>query len=338
MTSVTVSAGELEDAIALALRSAGASTANAASVARALANAEIDGQKGHGLSRVPSYASQCQVGKVKGRAEPTANLVKPGTLLVDAAHGFAYPAIDLALERLPGMVRKNGIAAAAITRSHHFGVAGHHVERLAEAGFVALVLGNTPRAMAAWGGKAPVLGTNPLAFAAPLRGRAPLVIDLALSGVARGKIMTAAQRGEAIPEGWALDADGNPTTDAKAALGGTLLPLGGAKGAALALMVEVLAAGLTGACLASEASSFLDSAGPPPSVGHVLIAIDAAGFAGAEVFADRALALAAMIEAESGVRLPGSRRLALRQRAVREGVTVDGNLLEQVRALAGKRE
>jgi len=181
-----------------------------------------------------------------------------------------------------------------------------------------------------------VFGTNPIAFAAPRRGAPPLVVDMALSEVARGKIVTAAQKGEPIPLGWAVDANGQPTTDAKAALAGTLVPAGGAKGAALALMVETLAVALTGANFAFEASSFLDASGPPPGAGQVLIAIDPGGFAGAEIFADRLAALAGAIEADAGARLPGSRRITLREKARRENIAVDARTLADVEAIAAR--
>src|SRR5690606_31457722 len=190
--------------------------------------------------------------------------------------------------------------------------------------------------MAAWGGKRAIFGTNPIAFAAPRRGQPPLVIDMALSEVARGKIVTAAQKGEAIPLGWAVDANGQPTTDAKAALAGTLVPAGGAKGAALALMVETLAVALTGANFAFEASSFLDAEGPPPGAGQLLIVLDPAGFAGAEAFSNRMSALTTMIEADAGARMPGTKRLALRERAAATGVLVDAKLLADVSALAAQ--
>ena len=155
------------------------------------------------------------------------------------------------------------------------------VERLAQAGMVALFFANAPAAMAPWGGKRALFGTDPIAFACPLPDHAPIVVDMSLSKVARGHILAAIQKGEPIPEGWALDADGKPTTDAKAALAGTMVPLGDAKGTALALMVELLAAGLTGANFAHEASSFLDAEGPPPGTGQLIIAIDASAFGNA---------------------------------------------------------
>jgi (2R)-3-sulfolactate dehydrogenase (NADP+) len=336
MNEMTIDATELEALIAAALVASKTSQANARAVARALTQAEVDGQIGHGLSRVPSYAAQAQSGKVDGRAMPQLTQTRPGSVMIDVKNGFAYAAFDLAIARLPDLAKTSGVAAAGFTRSHHFGVAGQHVERLAEAGMVALAFGNTPKAMAPWGGSRPVFGTNPIAFAAPLQGRPPLVVDLALSQVARGKILTAAQKDEPIPAGWAVDERGVPTTDAAAALKGALSPIGGAKGAALALMVEVLAVALTGARFGFEASSFFEAEGAPPGVGQLLIGIDPAGFAGADVFTDRMAALAGMIEGSGGSRLPGSRRLALRERAAREGIRVDAKLLAEVHALAGR--
>lgn len=335
MTQTTITAADLEVLIARAMEACNTAAANARSVARALTQAEIDGQKGHGLSRVPSYGSQSKSGKVDGHAVPEARQARPGSLMIDAKHGFAFPAFDLAIARLPEMAAANGIAAAGFTCSHHFGVAGRHVERLAEAGLVALAFGNTPKAMAPWGGRRPLYGTNPIAFAVPNRGNPPMVVDMALSQVARGKILTAAQKGEAIPAGWAVDEHGASTTDAAAALKGALLPVGGAKGAALALMVEVLAVALTGARFGFEASSFFEAEGPPPGVGQFLIVIDPGAFGGADVFADRIAALAGMIESDGDARLPGSRRIALREKAAREGLAVDSKLLAEVWALAG---
>jgi (2R)-3-sulfolactate dehydrogenase (NADP+) len=333
--TTTLGAVELEALIASALVASNTGAANAGSVARALAQAEIDGQKGHGLSRVPIYAAQARAGKVDGHATPSLRQMRPGSLMVDVANGFVFPALDLALERLPALAAANGIVAAGFMRSHHFGVVGRHVERLAEAGLVALAFANTPKALAPWGGRQPVFGTNPLAFAAPQRSEPPIVVDLALSQVARGKILTAAQKGEPIPAGWAVDEHGNPTTDAKVALKGALQPIGGAKGAALALMVEVLAVALTGASFSYEASSFFDAEGPPPAVGQLLVAIDPNAFAGREAFLDRLAVLAGAIASDTGARLPGSRRLAAREKAQREGVAVDAQLLAEVRALAG---
>ncbi len=323
---------EAEALAAAALTACGASAASAASTARALVAAEADGQAAHGLARVPAYAAQVRSGKVKGDAVPVATRAAPGVLRVDADHGFAYPAIDLALEGLVPLARAQGIAAAAVHRSHHFGQVGAHAERLADAGLVALVFGNTPKAMAFYGGRRAMLGTNPLAFAAPLADGAPLVVDLALSVAARGKIVAAQKAGKTIPADWAVDRDGRPTTDPAAALSGTLSPIGGAKGGALALMVEILGAALTAGAFGWEASSFFDAEGAPPDMGHLFIAIDPGPTSGG-AFASRMATLAAAMAEEPESRLPGSRRLAARELARAEGVAVPSALLAEIRAL-----
>jgi (2R)-3-sulfolactate dehydrogenase (NADP+) len=333
MRQRAVKPGELKTLVTRAFVANATAPENAVSVATALVGAEVDGQVGHGLSRVPAYAAQARSGKVNGRAVPRATRTAPAAVVVDAADGFAYPAIDLALREIAQLAPATGIAAAAIHHSHHFGVAGRHVERLAEQGLIGLIFGNSPKAIAPWGGKAALFGTNPIAFAAPRRAGSPLVIDLSLSKVARGKIMVAAQRGEAIPEGWALDAEGKPTTDAKAALDGAMLPMGDAKGAALVLMVEILAAALTGSSFGFEAASFFDAEGPPPRVGQFLIGIEPKPFAGL-AFVERVERLIEAILDQPGARLPGVRRLAERD-AVKTGtLRVDAKLLAEIETLA----
>lgn len=326
----TLTLPEAEVLVAQALIRCRTSRDNAASVARALVAAEADGLKGHGLSRVPSYAAQAKAGKVDGFAIAAIERLRPGAAVIDAKHGFAFPSLAVAVGLLPDMARATGIASAAIHRSHHCGAAGHPVERLADQGLVALMFANTPAAIAPWGGAKAVFGTNPIAFACPLPDRPPLVIDLALSKVARGNILAAKQKGEPIPRGWALDAEGHPTTDPDAALAGTMLPLGDAKGTLLALMVELLAAGLTGANFAADASSFLDATGPPPGTGQLIIAFDPAAFGGS---AERFAILIKAIEAQPGARLPGSRRLEARAMAAQEGLSVSDAFIDEIKSL-----
>lgn len=305
----------------------GASAANAEAIARALVAAEADGLKGHGLSRIPTYLSMLATGKADGQAKPAVTRAAPGVIAVDAANGFAYPAIEVALAELPAIARAQGIAAAAISRSNHCGAAGHHAEALANEGLVAFMFSNAPAAMAPWGGKAPVFGTNPVAFAAPVTGGQPIVVDLSVSKVARGNILAAKQKGQPIPEGWALDKDGNPTTDAEAALAGTMVPMGDAKGAALALMVEILSAVLVGANLSFEQTSFFDGKGPSPGTGHLIIAMDPQAF-GHRGFAERMTALVGAVTGQEGTRLPGARRIDLRAKARAEGLAVPDEVLK----------
>lgn len=306
--------------------------ANGRMVADALIGAELTGQTGHGLRRLPSYGAQSAAGKIDGHAVPKAERTRPGALSIDAANGFAYPAIALAMAALPDMAREQGIAAAGIRRSSHAGVTGLFVEELGRQGLVALMFVNTPAAIAPWGGARPLFGTNPIAFSAPVPGAEPLVIDLSVSKVARGKILAAGQKGEPIPEGWAFDADGRPVTDPKAALAGTMAPMGDAKGAALALMVELLAAGVTGANFAAEASSFFTADGPPPGTGQLLIALDPLALGGETALA-RIGTLAAAVEGQPDARLPGRRRQALRARIVAEGIPLDTALAAEIDAL-----
>jgi len=323
---------EARELAATALEACGTTPANAAATAEALVQAEIDGQAGHGLSRVPSYAAQAMSGKVRGDAEPAIERLSAAAVRIDGGLGFAYPAIRRALDELRLIARTQVVGMAAIHRSHHFGQAGAHVEKLAEAGLIGLMFGNTPKAMAVWGGTKPLLGTNPIAFACPLPAREPLVIDLALSKVARGKIMAAGKAGKPIPEGWALDAEGRPTNDPAAALKGSMLPIGEAKGGALALMVEIMSAALVGSSFGFEASSLFEGEGDPPNLGQTLLALDPDRLSGGAFMARMQALLGALAE-EPEVRLPGSRRLASRERAKLEGLPVGQALVDEIRSL-----
>jgi (2R)-3-sulfolactate dehydrogenase (NADP+) len=332
MSEVVLSLDELRTLAVAVLVAHDTSEVNAAYVADALVAAEADGQKGHGMSRLPSYAAQAASGKVDGRAVPDAEDVSTAAVRIDAKGGFAFPAMDMAIHRLTALAANTGIAVAVVRRSHHFGQAGYHVERLAEHGLIGLLFGNSPKAIAPWGGRQGVFGTNPIAFAAPRRQGLPLLIDLSLSKVARGKVMLAAKCGEPIPEGWAFDTDGRPTTDAAAALAGTMAPMGDAKGAALVMMVEILAAALTGANFGFEASSFFDAEGEPPGVGQMLLAIDPERLSGGS-FAGRIETLLATVLGQPGTRLPGARRQGLRAKARADGVALPRALVDELRQM-----
>jgi (2R)-3-sulfolactate dehydrogenase (NADP+) len=204
---------------------------------------------------------------------------------------------------------------------------------VAQAGLVGLAFTNSPAAINAWGGKRPFYGTNPVAAVFPRRDADPIVVDLALTEVARGKIMLYAKEGKPIQPGWAVDADGNPTTDAKAALSGSLTAIGGAKGAALALMVEALTVALTGAACSFENDSFFEP-GNRPRIGHAILAIDPAALAGAEAYFSRLEAMVSRMLADDGARLPGVRRQQAAAKALAEGVDVPDALHQELRALA----
>lgn len=317
-----------------ALEKAGAGPAMAHATARALVAAEAQGLASHGLSRVPQYCSHLKLGRADGSAIPKVIQSRGGAVLIDAADGLAFPACELAVLEAIVRAKENGIAIAGVTNSHHFGVAAWHLGPVAAAGLVGFAFGNSPAAMPMTGGKRALFGTNPIAAAFPRRDASPITIDLSLSEVARGKIMVAAQKGEAIPPGWALDRHGQPTTDAKAALEGMMLPMGGTKGAMLALMVELMVVALTGAQFGFEADSFFVAAGNRPKIGQAFVVVDPGALAGSEVYFDRVETLVAAMLADEGVRMPGARREALAARASEQGVDIPDALVAQLRALA----
>jgi (2R)-3-sulfolactate dehydrogenase (NADP+) len=327
---------ELETLMTRALERSGATPTMAAATARALAAAEAEGIASHGASRIPQYCGHIANGRATGASVPRIANERGGALLVDAGGGLAFEACAFAARHAIARAREHGVAFAAVTNSNHFGVAAYHVEPIAAAGMVGIAMGNSPAAMPAWGGKRPLFGTNPIAAAFPRRGHAPIVIDLSLSAVARGKIMVAARDGKPIPEGWALDKEGRPTSDAKAALEGSMLPAGGVKGAMLALTVELLVCALSGAAFGFESDSFFSDEGRPTRIGQAILAIDPGALAGNEVYLERVEALVAAMLADDDVRLPGDRRARQRERALREGVAVPAELLAKIRKLAGQ--
>jgi len=330
-----VSLSDLQDLMTTALVAAGTSGPNAACVAKALARAEADGLPSHGASRTTTYADQVISGKIDGHVIPTITRPKPGVVHVDAATGFAFPAIEQGIKAGATAAAETGIAFVAVANSHHFGVAGHHVEDMTTHGMIGLCFGNSPAAIAPWGGGRPLYGTNPIAFACPRTNAPPLVIDLSLAKMARGKVRLAMDRGEPIPEGMAVDADGVMTTDAKAAMSGAMLPMGDAKGASLALIVEVLAAALTASNFGFEATSIFEADGPPPRLGQCFMMIDP-GPPSQNCFADRMEILLTAITDQPGTRLPGDRRLTLRQTAEAEGITLPDALLHDLQSRAKK--
>jgi len=326
----------LEELATRALAAAGANPAMARTTAHALVLAEAQGLASHGLSRVPQYATHLRNGRADGSAIPAIVHDKGAAFLVDAREGLAFPACALAVTEAIARAGSHGVSLGAVTNSHHFGVAADHLRPVAAAGMVGLALGNSPAAMPAAGGARAIFGTNPIAATFPRRGAAALVIDLSLSEVARGKVMVAAREGKPIPLGWALDREGRPTTDPKAALEGSMLAMGGAKGAMLALMVELFVTALTGAAIGFEATSFFVDEGNRPRLGQAFLVVDPAALAGSDIYFARVETLVDAMVGDPAVRLPGARRAALESAAARDGVEIPGPLAAQLAALAGE--
>lgn len=330
-----LAAGPLRALVAAELQRAGSGPAMAEATARALVLAESQGLGSHGLSRVMQYITHLRNGRVNGAAQARVLRRKGGALVVDADEGLAFPACELAVREAVATAREQGVAFVGVVRSHHCGVVVDHLRHAAEAGMVGLGFANSPAAMPAAGGKHPIFGTNPVAAVFPRRGADALMIDLSLSEVARGKVMVAAKNRQPIPLGWALDAEGQPTTDAQAALAGSMLPLGAGtspKGAMLALVVELLVTALIGAHFGFEASSFFVDEGNRPGIGQAFIIVDPGALAGADHYLDRIEVLVQEMLTDPGVRLPGARREVLRRRAETEGIDVPDALLAAWRA------
>ena len=320
--------------MARALMRCGATKAMAAATAGALVAAEMEGISSHGASRIPQYCGHLRNGRAKGSAVPVIARSAKAACLVDAGQGLAYHACAMAVREAIERSKQYGIAFVGIANSNHFGVAAYHVEAIAAVGQVGFAFSNSPAAMPAWGGKRALFGTNPIAATFPRRTAPPLVIDLSLSAAARGRIMVAARDNQPIPEGWALDRDGNPTTDARAALEGTMMPSGGVKGAMLALTVELLVCALTGSAFGFESDSFFEEEGRPTRIGQAFMAIDPGALAGHERYFERVEAVVKAMLADEGVRLPGARRFATEKKARAEGIEIADDLLARIEKLA----
>jgi len=329
-----IALAELRDFASRALQRAGASETMAMMTAAALVDAEAQGLSSHGIARVAQYATHLRNGRADGRAIPVIARERGGAVLIDARCGLAFPACALAVGEAVCRAREFGVSFAAVTNSHHFGVAAWHLAPIAQARMVGLAFGNSPAAMPAAGGRRALFGTNPIAAVFPREASPPLTIDLSLSEAARGKVMVAAKEGRPIPLGWALDAHGQPTTDAKTALQGSMLAMGGTKGAMLALVVELLVTALTGAAMGFEASSFFVDEGNRPRIGQAFVAIDPDALAGNARYFERVETLVTAMLDDEGVRLPGARRAALAECAAQDGVDIAPALLQQLQVLA----
>ena len=318
-----------------ALEKAGANSKMAEAAARHLVRAEEQGLPTHGMSRVPFYCGMLRKGRADGAAQPAMVADRAAACLIDNRDGLPYVSVQWAVEEAIQRARRNGIGFAGFRNSAHVGVLGIHLLAVAEAGLVGLAFTNSPAAIPAWGGKKALFGTNPVAGVFPRKDKDPIVVDLALTTVVRGRIMMAMKRGERIPEGWALDRDGKPTTDPKEAIEhGSLFPIGGAKGAMLGLMFELICASLTGAAIGPEADSFFSEEGNRPRIGQAFIAIDPGALAGMDKFSERVETVVKTMLADPEVRLPGARRFASEKRLRAGGIEIADDLLAKIEQLA----
>ena len=286
-----------------ALLKAGANPVMAKAAANHLLRAEEHGLPTHGMSRVPFYCGFLRNNRADGAARPKMLADRAAVCLIDNCDGLPYESAEWAIGEVIQRARRNGIGFAGITNSAHVGVLGIHLLPVAAAGMVGVAFTNSPAAIPAWGGKKALFGTDPVAFAFPRESGDPLVIDLALTTVVRGKIMMAMQKGEKIPEGWAL-------------------------------AFELICAALTGAAIGTEADSFFADKGNKPKIGHAFLAIDPGALAGHDRYFERVETVITTMLADEGVRLPGSRRFASEKKVRNEGIEIADDLLAKIEQLA----
>jgi (2R)-3-sulfolactate dehydrogenase (NADP+) len=317
------------------LTASGASASMARTAAKYLVAADAQGLATHGVARVATYCAHLESGRADGNAVPRLMRDSAAACLIDAGTGLGFEPCELAVASAAQRAQSYGIGFAGVTNGHHCGALGLLIEPIAKLGMVALAFSTAPAAISPWGGKRPIFGTNPVAAIFPRPAAPPLVVDLSLTQVTRGQIMLLQSEGKPIPEGWGMDKDGNPTTDANAILnGGSLHAVGGLKGTMLALAVELICCALTGALLSHQLESLHLAAGTPLKLGQAFIVIAPASLAGTDIYNERIESLVQAMLQEEGVRLPGERRQKLAEAAERDGIELSDTLLAQLRALA----
>ncbi len=332
MNEVHLSIDDVRSLTLDALVGSGTSQSSAEIVTRSIVASELDGIHSHGLARLPTYCEHVKCGKLDGAAVAAVKQLSAGAWQADTRGGFAHPAIELGFEHLISAAGSNGIASLAVINSYNCGVLGYHVEALARSSLVGLGFTNAPASIAPFGGLTPLFGTNPIACAIPDgKGHAAVVVDQSSSVVAKSELIVHKANRETIPEGWALDARGQSTTDPGEGLEGSMVPAGGYKGAGLALVVELMAAVLTGATLSKNASSFADNKGGHPRTGQFFIAIDPAPYSG-DLFYEQLEELLQAILSQQGARIPGSGRFAARDRIARDGIYIAAALHDRIRS------
>ena len=310
-----------------ALIASGADRENALPLADAVASAEADAIASHGLRYIPIYCSHLKCGKVNGKARPVIQQPAPSVVQVDAKTGFAHPAIKMGFEILLPLAQKTGIAYMTVNNSYNCGVLGYHTEKLSQASkMIALGFTNAPASIAPVGKTNPTIGTNPFSLAIAGEKHPLLLIDQSTSVIAKSEVMAYARENKPLPEGWVLDPEGNPTTDANIGLAGTMVPFGGYKGFGIGLFVEIMAAALSNAQLSINAAPYSGEKGGPPKTGQCFIAIAPQH----QEFQNQIDSLLLQL----GDRIPGDRRFAHRELAEKNGVAVDETLVDKIRQLS----
>jgi LDH2 family malate/lactate/ureidoglycolate dehydrogenase len=336
------SEAELSALGARAFEGLGLPAADAAEVVRILVLADLFGLSTHGLSRIESYGERLQVGGINARPRITTQSVAPALRLVDGDNGVG-PLVGMhALRAAMEAAETCGVGVAFARQSNHFGPISPYGLIAAEAGFASVIGSNATTTIAPWGGSDARLGNSPLGFGVPNPGGDPFLLDMAMSVVARAKIRNALKRGEAIPDTWATDVSGRPTTDPRAALDGFLLPIGGHKGYGLALLVDLFSGLLSNAAYLTHVKSWVDAPDEPQNLGHFFILIDTRRLGSTQWLADRMKDFAAILHASAPadpahpVIVPGEIELRKMARQRQEGITLDPAVVALLRTHAAR--
>jgi len=307
-------------------------------VASVLVEANLRGHPSHGVIRVPKWADGLKTGAINAHCAPSIIKETPSAAWMDGDLGLGPVVASIASKLAAQKAREAGIGLVSVCRASHIAMLQYYTEALASEGLIGAVMTNTESGVAPYGGVDKILGTNPLSIAVPGRD-GPIVLDMSTSHVARGKIVVAKSRGEEIPAGWAIDNEGRPTKDPDAALAGALLPVGGAKGSGLAIMVDLLAGALAGGAVGRKVRGTFHM-DREATKGDLFLAIDPEAFCGLEVFLDRVEDLQSDIRSSrvapgfNRILLPGEFEMECRQRYLHEGVPITTDLLEDLRRRA----
>ncbi|MCL6449716.1 MAG: Ldh family oxidoreductase [Acetobacteraceae bacterium] len=323
------------------LEAAGARRSDALITARVLVEADLRGIDSHGVARLPVYARRLKGGLINPRARLRGLKDSGSVLWLDAQNGLGPPAAARAMGRCLERAATEGLAMAAVRNSNHFGIAGYYAMMALDRGMIGVAMSNASPLMAPWGGRTRMLGTNPLAVAIPGGSGPPVVMDMATSQAARGKLEVARRLGRPLPPGWALGPDGRPTTDPAEGLAGLLLPMGAHKGYCLAVVIEALCGALTGGAMGPEVGE-LTAFDRPQGVGHAFIAIDPQAFVGLESLGRRMDEYGRKLKADrpaEGVEriyLPGEIEHEERLRRVKHGVPLPPAVRRELAALGAE--
>lgn len=321
------------------LQGVGVPKADADIVADVLVDTSLEGLDTHGISRLPIYTTRIQNGRINPKANIKVDKTAPAVAVIDGDNGLGQLVGVKAMEVAINLAKEAGMGGVTVKHSNHYGASAYFCKQAADAGMIGLAFTNTPSGIPPWGGRESYFGTNPIAFGFPGEEQ-PVVVDMSSSIVARGNIILAAKQGKDIPEGWAIDKDGKPTTDAKAALAGAVLPMAGPKGYAMALAVEIMAGVLSGSAVGKEVGWIYDESTKPVDIGHSFIALDVSKFMPLDAFKDRMQQMIKAIketpkaEGVTEIFIPGERRTAKANTRKQEGIPVPDQLLNELNQLA----